>query len=87
MHSRHFRGGSPAPQGPVKWSVWIRQFHRWTSIAFTASAIAAFLALAQPEPIVIASYAPLVPLALLALTGLYMLVLPGAARRRNEPRR
>jgi len=54
----------------------IRVFHRWTSIVFTLSVVATAIALAQKEPIVWMSYVPLLPLALLALTGLYLFALP-----------
>ena len=73
----------------MNWSYWIRQTHRWVSIAFTLTVIANFVALAQgtgmPPPWV--TYSPLLPLALLLLTGLYMFVLPYAARRRNASQR
>ena len=72
----------------MNWSHWIRQTHRWVSIAFTLTVIANFVALAQgagmPPPWV--TYSPLLPLALLLLTGLYMFVLPYAARRRSARR-
>ncbi|HEX7802285.1 MAG TPA: hypothetical protein VF471_05965 [Pseudoxanthomonas sp.] len=63
----------------MNWNKWIRQFHRWMAIAFTLTVIANFVALAQsggamPSPWV--TYSPLLPLALLMLTGLYMFVLP-----------
>ena len=68
---------------PLNWSTLIRQTHRWVSIAFTVTVIANFVALAQgtgmPPPWV--TYSPLLPLAFLLLTGLYMFVLPYAARR------
>jgi hypothetical protein len=73
----------------LKWNHWIRQTHRWLSIAFTVTVIANFVALSQggtPAPWV--TYSPLLPLALLLLTGLYMFVLPYAVKwrsgRRNE---
>ena len=70
-------------------SWWIRQIHRWVSIAFTLTVIANFVALAlgqgqQPPPWV--TYSPLLPLALLLFTGLYMFVLPYAVRRRSGRR-
>lgn len=70
----------------MNWSKWIRQTHRWVSIIFTLTVIANFVALAQtggemPPPWV--TYSPLPPLALLMLTGLYLFVLPYAARRRR----
>lgn len=64
-------------------SKWIRQFHRWMSITFTVTVIVTFIALAQEEPLVWVSYVPLIPLALLFLTGLYMFVLPYAAKWRS----
>jgi hypothetical protein len=60
----------------------IRQIHRWLSIAFTVTVIATFIALAQEEPAVWVSYTPLLPLALLLFTGLYMFVLPYAKKWR-----
>ncbi|GAB3344851.1 hypothetical protein [Lysobacter tyrosinilyticus] len=63
---------------------WIRQFHRWTSIVFTLTVIATFVALAQKTPMVWVSYVPLVPLALLAVTGLYLFALPYVAKWRGR---
>jgi hypothetical protein len=69
----------------VKWNHWIRQFHRWISIVFTFTVIANFVALAQGTgaPPAWVTYAPLLPLALLLFSGLYLFVLPYAARRRG----
>ena len=66
----------------MHWSKWIRQTHRWLSIAFTLTVIANFIALAKGEPPAWVTYSPLPPLGLLLFTGLYMFVLPYAARRR-----
>jgi hypothetical protein len=70
----------------MTWSKWVRQIHRWVSIAFTVTVIANFVALARgagmPPPWV--TYSPLPPLALLLFSGLYMFVLPYAARRRAD---
>jgi hypothetical protein len=67
---------------------WVRQIHRWLSIAFTVCVIANFIALARgggtPPPWV--TYSPLLPLAVLLLTGLYLFVLPYAARGRGGQR-
>ena len=67
---------------------WIRQTHRWLSIAFTLTVIANFIALAQgtgmPPPWV--TYSPLLPLALLMLTGLYLFALPYLVRWRTGRR-
>ena len=67
----------------MNWNQWIRQIHRWLSIVFTVSVIVTFVALAQKTPIVWVSYVPLLPLALLLLTGLYLFVLPYATKRRD----
>ena len=68
----------------MNWNKWVRQFHRWMSIAFTVAVIATFIALAQAKPIVWVSYLPLLPLALLTFTGLYLFVLPYAAKWRGR---
>jgi hypothetical protein len=62
-------------------NMWIRQFHRWTSVVFTLSVIFTSVALAQADPAMWVSYVPLAPLALLFLTGAYLFVLPYLARR------
>jgi hypothetical protein len=66
-------------------SKWIRQFHRWMSIAFTVTVIANFVALGVGQgrqPAAWITYSPLLPLALLLLTGLYMFALPYATKWR-----
>jgi hypothetical protein len=69
---------------PRNASMWIRQIHRWLSIAFTLSVIATFIALAQKEPLVWVSYIPLLPLFLLLATGLYLFALPYLAKWRHR---
>ena len=64
-------------------SNWIRQFHRWLAVAFTVAVIITSVALALEEPVVWMSYVPLLPLALLFLTGLYMFVQPYVTKRRS----
>ena len=72
----------------MNWNSWIRQIHRWVSIAFTVTVIANFVALGAgsgtPPPWV--TYSPLLPLALLLFSGLYMFVLPYAVRWRSGRR-
>jgi hypothetical protein len=69
----------------LHWNKWVRQIHRWVSIIFTVTVAANFVALAQgsgmPPPWV--TYSPLLPLALLLLTGLYLFALPYTARWRS----
>jgi hypothetical protein len=66
----------------VRVSRFIRQFHRWVSALFVLSVVATTIALAQPAPIMWMSYAPLLPLALLAISGIYLFCLPYAAKWR-----
>jgi hypothetical protein len=65
---------------------WVRQIHRWLAITFTVTVIATFVALAREEPVVWVSYVPLLPLALLLFSGLYLFVLPHATRWRGGRR-
>ena len=70
----------------MNWSKWIRQLHRWLSIAFTVTVIVTSVALAQEKPVVWVSYVPLFPLALLLFSGLYLFVLPYATKWRRRRR-
>ena len=71
----------------MRWNIWIRQAHRWISIVFTLTVIANFVALGlglgngTPPPWI--TYSPLLPLALLLFSGLYLFALPYIARRRG----
>ena len=69
-------------------NTWIRQTHRWVSIAFTLTVIANFVALGlgQGQPPDWVTYSPLLPLALLMLSGLYLFVLPYAVKWRSGRR-
>jgi hypothetical protein len=66
-------------------NTWIRQIHRWLSIAFVAAVIFTSVALAQKGPMWV-SYVPLLPLFLLAITGVYMFALPYVASWRGGGR-
>ena len=68
-------------------SCWIRQIHRWTSIAFTLTVIANFVLLGLKKQIDLVTYSPLLPLFLLLFTGLYMFVLPYVTKRRGSTSR
>ena len=70
----------------MNWNKWVRQIHRWLSIAFTVTVIVTFVALGQEKPVVWVSYVPLLPLALLLFTGLYLFVLPHATKWRSGRR-
>ena len=66
---------------------WIRQFHRWVSIVFTLTVLANFAAMTQGPPPPWITYSPLLPLALLLFSGLYLFVLPYAVRRGGRSER
>ena len=72
--------------GLLNWNNWIRQIHRWLSIAFTLAVIVTSVALAQEKPVIWMSYLPLLPLALLFFSGLYLFVLPYTAKWRSGRR-
>ncbi|KZD24293.1 hypothetical protein A4A58_22665 [Tardiphaga robiniae] len=67
-------------------NLWIRQTHRWLSLAFTATVVANFVVRGFGEPPAWVTYAPLPPLFLLMFSGLTMFVLPYAAKWRGEAR-
>ena len=70
-------------------SYWIRQTHRWISMIFTLTVIANFVALAQTGggmPPAWITYSPLLPLALLMFSGLYLFALPYTVRWRSARR-
>ncbi|SFP26933.1 hypothetical protein SAMN05216330_106218 [Bradyrhizobium sp. Ghvi] len=62
-------------------NMWIRQIHRWLSIAFTLAVIANIVALTmqiQATWIGLMAFVPLLPL---LATGLYLFALPYVSRR------
>ncbi len=61
----------------------IRQIHRWLSIAFTAGVIGYMIVMTRGQPAAWVGLFALVPLILLLVTGLYMFVLPYAAKWRR----
>jgi heme A synthase len=63
---------------------WIRQVHRWLSIAFTLAVIVNVVAMLQEKQAVWVGLLALFPLILLMLTGLYMFALPYAAKLRAQ---
>lgn len=71
-------------QSASKWSVWMRQSHRWLSVAFTITVLVNFAALGQSASVrQMVAYLPLIPLAVLFLSGAYLFALPYLARRRR----
>jgi cellulose synthase/poly-beta-1,6-N-acetylglucosamine synthase-like glycosyltransferase len=65
-------------------SKWIRQVHRWLSIAFTVAVVANVVAMVLEKQAVWVGLLALLPLILLMLTGLYMFALPYAAKSRAQ---
>jgi hypothetical protein len=60
----------------------IRQIHRWVSIVFAIVVAGIFGALGLgTQPAQWVYFLPLIPLAILMVTGLYLFVLPYAAKR------
>ena len=70
----------------MNWNKWIRQTHRWLSIAFTMAVILNVVALGKGQPAIWVGLLALLPLALLLFTGLYLFVLPYAITWRSGRR-
>ena len=68
----------------MNWNKWIRQIHRWLSIAFTIAVIANVVALVQEKQAVWVGLLALFPLALLLFTGLYLFALPYLTKSSSE---
>ena len=69
----------------MNWNKWLRQTHRWLSIAFTVAVIVNVIALIRKEQAVWVGVLALIPLALLLVTDLCLFVLPYATKSRSEP--
>jgi hypothetical protein len=65
---------------------WVRQTHRWLSIAFTVSVIVNIVAVVQGKYTARVGLLAVFPLALLLFTGLYLFVLPYATKWRSGRR-
>ena len=68
----------------MNWNSWIRQIHRWLSIAFAVAVIINIVVMSRMQPAFWIGLLALVPLVLLLITGLYMFVLPYVTRGRGE---
>lgn len=69
----------------MNWNKWIRLTHRWLSVAFTLAVIVNFVAIAQKKYSASTGLVAVVPLALQFFTGVYLFVLPYAAKWRARP--
>lgn len=67
----------------MHWNRWIRQTHRWVSIAFTLAVVVNGVAVAQKKYTTWTGLLALIPLALLLLTGLYLFLLPYSGKWRG----
>jgi hypothetical protein len=65
----------------LNWNAWVRQVHRWLSIAFTGGVLVYIVAMGQGQPAAWVGLLALVPLILLLATGLYLFVLPYVVAR------
>ncbi|HLU71802.1 MAG TPA: hypothetical protein VKZ82_06460 [Nonomuraea sp.] len=64
---------------------WVRRLHRWLSMTFTVTVVVTVVAIVVAGGEDVAEwvyYLPLLPLALLLPTGLYLFALPYALKRR-----
>jgi heme A synthase len=72
----------------LNWNKWVRQTHRWLSIAFTVAVIVNGIAVVQGKYSSRMGLLAVIPLALQFFTGLYLFVLPYAtkwgSRRRTD---
>lgn len=64
----------------MNWNKWFRQTHRWLSIVFTVGVTTNGIAVIRGKYAAWVGLLALVPLALLLFTGLYLFVLPYAAK-------
>jgi cellulose synthase/poly-beta-1,6-N-acetylglucosamine synthase-like glycosyltransferase len=83
VKSAALRFHSSSEEVLLNWNNWVRQIHRWLSIAFTVAIIANVVAMVQERQAIWVGLLALFPLVLLLLTGLYMFVLPYAAKWRG----
>jgi heme A synthase len=67
----------------LNWNKWVRQIHRWLSMAFTVAVIVNIVAIAQKKYTDRLGLLAVLPLAFLLLTGLYLFVLPYATKWRS----
>jgi len=64
----------------LNWNKWVRQTHRWLSLAFTVAVIVNIVAVVQGMYNSKVGLLAVFPLALLLFTGLYLFVLPYAIK-------
>jgi hypothetical protein len=70
----------------LNWNKWIRQTHRWLSIAFTVAVVINGVTVVQGKYNAKLGLMAVAVLALMWVTGMYLWVLPYAARWRSGRR-
>lgn len=70
----------------MNWNKWIRQTHRWLSLAFTVAVIVNGVAVARGKYTQSLGLMAVATVALLFFTGLYLFVLPYAVKWRSAQR-
>jgi heme A synthase len=70
----------------LNWNKWVRQTHRWLSMAFTVAVIVNTVAVIQSKYTSRVGLLAVFPLGLLLVTGLYLFVLPYAIKWRSVRR-
>ncbi|HYK36946.1 hypothetical protein [Alloacidobacterium sp.] len=70
----------------MNWNRWIRQTHRWLSMAFTLAIIVTGIAVVRGKYTNRLGLMAVAVLALLFFTGLYLFVLPYAVKWRSQRR-
>lgn len=70
----------------MNWNKWFRQTHRWLSIVFTVAVIINLIAVVRGRYAAWVGLLAVFPLTLLFSTGMYLFVLPYAAKWRSGPR-
>ena len=83
MYAKYTRLGPREDRKEFQVSKFIRQSHRWISMAFTLTVAANFITMAFGTPPAWVTYSPLLPLFLLLFSGLYMFFLPYAVKWRG----
>jgi len=71
-------------EDPMGWSKWVRQIHRWVSIAFTVAVIiVTIIVVGGVESAEWVYLLPLLPLFILLFTGLNLFVQPYSSKWRS----
>jgi hypothetical protein len=70
----------------MNWNKWVRQIHRWLSVAFTAAVIVNIVAIALKKYTNGVGLLAVFPVVLPLVTDLYLFLLPYATRWRGARR-